>query len=392
MKILISATGFIEWQGGIEFLKGIINMLIQKDNEFFLMLPSVSYKDYPKFLVKNFKSLVKIYNQLFPAKENTELKDIFKEFENKVKFVYHNGNVLKTINEIKPDIIYPTWDMVYNKCKIPQVAYLYDCQHKYFPENFKKHTIKSRDKYFQKVVDNYKAIIVASENAKNDLIKFYNAKPEQIFRIEECMNLDSKYLEVLPYNVKEKYQLPDNYFMICSQFWQHKSHITAFEAAKILKDKGQPICIVCTGKQEDYRNPEHMNNLREKIQEWGLEKDIRLLGMIDKNDQINLIRNAKALIQPSLFEGGAGAGGVREAIILCKPVIMSDITINKEYSEFENISYFEAKNSKDLSEKMENILQKEIKYYSDEELKQIAHNRQIIATNRIYAPIEKLLK
>ena len=391
IKIAISATGFIEWHGGIDFLKGIIRMLLQKDNDFYLLLPSFSLKNYPKILVKNFRSILKLYNQIFPAKENPEIEEIFEEFKGKVKFVYHNGNILKTINKIKPDIIYPTWDMLFNKTDIPQVAYLYDCQHKYFPQNFKKHSIKSRDKYFQKVVNNYKAIIVASENAKNDLIKFYHANPEHIFRIEENLNINSTYLDKIDYNIKEKYNLPEEYFIICSQFWQHKSHITAFEAVKKLKDKGINVFIVCTGKQEDYRHPMHIQNLFKKIEEWGIQDNIRTLGMVEKKEQIELIRNAKALIQPSLFEGGAGAGGVREALILARPIIMSDIAINKEYEDKENISYFTAKDADSLSKNMQILLNSEIKNCSNEELIEISKERSKLTVEKIYAPIDKLL-
>ena len=38
--------------------------------------------------------------------------------------------------------------------------------------------------------------------------------------------------------------------------------------------------------------------------------------MINKKDQLSLIRSAKALIQPTLFEGGPGGGSCRDAISL----------------------------------------------------------------------------
>ncbi len=392
LKIVISATGFIEWTGGTEFLKTIIYLLTQKDFYLYLLLPSFSLKNYPKFLVKNFKSLLKIYNQIFPAKENPELKEIFKEFEEKVKIVYHNGNILKTINKIKPDIIYPTWDKLYNKCNIPQIAYLYDCQHKYYPEHFKKHSIKSRDKYFQTVVDNYKAIIVGSEDTKNDLIKFYNANPEHIFPINGYPTAKNSYFDDYEGDVLEKFNLPKNYFIVCSQFWKHKSHITAIEAVKILKDKGQEVCLVCTGKMEDYRYPEYIDELKEKIKEWQIEDNIKLLGMVAREDLLELIKQSTCLIQPSLYEGGAGAGSVFEALIYMKNIIMSDIQINKEYSHFENITYFESKNSQDLADKMLQVISLPTKTYTKEELMKIAKERNEFALEQVLKPVEYILK
>ena len=391
LKIAISVTGFIEWTGGINFLKGIIDLLLNNDNDFYLLLPSFSLKNYPKFLVKNFKSLLKLYNQIFPAKENPEMEELFKEFKGKVKFVYHNGNIVKAINKIKPDIIYPTWDKIYNKCKIPQIAYLYDCQHRYFPEYFKKHSIESRDKYFQSVVDNYKAIIVGSLDAKNDLIKFYGAKPEQVFSIFGSPLLDKNYLDEIKTDVIEKYQLPKKYFMVCSQFWKHKSHITVIEAVKQLKDNGIDTCVVCTGKTDDYRNPEYFGELQQKIKEWDLENNIKILGLIDKPEQVELIKKSVAVIQPSLYEGGAGAGGVGESLSLGKPIIMSDIPINKEYSKFNNIFYFEAKNADSLAKNMKIVLNTVFKKYTNDELKQMSDKNRQKEIEKIYAPVYALL-
>ncbi len=392
LKIAISVTGFIEWNGGINFLKSLIELLLEKDNDFYLLLPSFSLKNYPKFLVKNFKSLLKLYNQIFPAKENPEMEELFKEFKGKVKFVYHNGNIVKTINKIKPDIIYPTWDKIYNKCKVPQIAYLYDCQHKYFPEYFKEHSIKSRDKYFQSVVDNYQAIIVGSLDTKNDLIKFYGAKPEQIFNIFGSPMLNKKFLNNIKIDVIKKYKLPQKYFMVCSQFWKHKSHITVIEAAKYLKDNGQEICIVCTGNTDDYRNPEYFDELKQKIKEWNLENNIKILGLIDRREQIELIKKSVAVIQPSLYEGGAGAGGIGEAISLGKPVIMSDIPINKEYSEFNNVFYFETKNSANLAKKIKIVLNTVFKKYTNKELIDLSNKRRKTEIDKIYAPVYKILE
>lgn len=391
LKIAVSVTGFIEWNGGIEFLKNIIRLLLCRDNEIYLLLPSFSMKNYSKFLVKNFKSLLKIYNRFFPAKENPDMEQIFKEYKGKAKFVYYNGNIVKAINKIKPDIIYPTWDKIYNKCRVPQVAYLYDCQHKYYPEHFKSHSIASRDKHFQMTVDNYKAIIVASEDAKNDLIKFYNAKPEQIFNIFASSLLNEQFLKDIKTDVIAKYNLPKKYFMVCSQFWKHKSHITVIEAVKYLKDNSIDTCVVCTGKTEDHRNPQYFEDLKQKIKDWNLEDNIKILGMIDRLEQIKLIKNCTAVIQPSLYEGGAGAGGSSEAVSFGKPLIMSDISVNQDYKYFNNVFYFKAKNYEDLAKNMKIVLNTVFKKYTDKELIEMSNKRKNAAIERIYAPVYALL-
>ena len=60
-----------------------------------------------------------------------------------------------------------------------------------------------------------------------------------------------------------------------------------------------------------------------------------------------MLRNAKALIQPTLFEGGPGGGSANEAIALGVAVLASNIPINLEINT-KNISFFNPSNTNDL--------------------------------------------
>ena len=56
-----------------------------------------------------------------------------------------------------------------------------------------------------------------------------------------------------------------------------------------------------------------------------------------------LLKNSRALIQPSSFEGGPGAGAINEAISLDLPIIAFKIKIYKEI-HYKKISYFNSNN------------------------------------------------
>ena len=73
-------------------------------------------------------------------------------------------------------------------------------------------------------------------------------------------------------------------------------------------------------------------------------------------DQIQMIKGAVALIQPSLFEGDPGGCSVYNANSLMVPSIMADIRVNNEVEDSELIRHFEAKNELDLANKMVDIL------------------------------------
>src|SRR6266849_6060937 len=51
-------------------------------------------------------------------------------------------------------------------------------------------------------------------------------------------------------------RLPGKFFIISNQFWMHKSHQTAFDALRLIRDAGfADVHILCTGNLHDYRAP-----------------------------------------------------------------------------------------------------------------------------------------
>ena len=52
------------------------------------------------------------------------------------------------------------------------------------------------------------------------------------------------------------------------------------------------------------------------MDELGINDDVEIVGHIPKLDQIALLKNSIAVIQPTLFEGGPGGGSAYDAISL----------------------------------------------------------------------------
>jgi glycosyltransferase involved in cell wall biosynthesis len=104
---------------------------------------------------------------------------------------------------------------------------------------------------------------------------------------------------------------------------------------------------------EEPRKPEYIEYLHKLIEDLSLEKQIHLLGYVDKLVQLEIMKSCIAVIQPTLFEGGPGGGSVYDALGLGSPVILSDIPVNLEIpNDFSNIMYFKAGDSEELAEKM----------------------------------------
>jgi glycosyltransferase involved in cell wall biosynthesis len=125
--------------------------------------------------------------------------------------------------------------------------------------------------------------------------------------------------------------------MLPNQLWVHKNHRVAFEAIKVLTGRGLDVHLVCTGKDEDPRRPEHGQRLRWFIKEHRLTDRVHMLGLIPRLDQIQLMRAATAIVQPSLFEGLSTV--VEDARALGKRMFLSEIPVHREQNP-DNASYF----------------------------------------------------
>ncbi|MGK7630644.1 glycosyltransferase, partial [Salmonella enterica] len=106
----------------------------------------------------------------------------------------------------------------------------------------------------------------------------------------------------------DKYAIDKDYFIICNQFWKHKDHSTAFKAFKKYIEINPDVYLVCTGATQDYRFPGYFDELMCLLKKLGISEKVKILGHIPKLEQIELIKNSIAVIQPTLFEGGPGGG------------------------------------------------------------------------------------
>jgi len=142
-------------------------------------------------------------------------------------------------------------------------------------------------------------------------------------------NLNPEWLQDRP-EVLTSYGVEGPYFIICNQFWMHKDHLTAFRAMAEIVRSRPGVSLICTGGTTDYRDPTYFGKLEAEAARLGLGSRLRFLGHIPKRDQIELLKHAVALVQPTLFEGGPGGGSTYEAVALGQRVLLSDLPVNME--------------------------------------------------------------
>jgi glycosyltransferase involved in cell wall biosynthesis len=224
------------------------------------------------------------------------------------------------------DFIYPYSEGIEVSCR--HASWIYDFQHKYLSHLFSKYEIDKRDRVFLRIAQEDSTVVFSSQSAASDFRKFYPeaiSKPEVLsFRVHP----DPSWYEGDPIKVQTEYSLPDRFFLISNQFWTHKNHLVVFQALKLLQKHAIFPVVVCTGSLYDYRQPDYSNTILQTIHKLGVARQVQLLGLTPRTDQIQLMRRSLAVIQPSMFEGWNTV--VEEARCLGKPIILSDIPVHRE--------------------------------------------------------------
>ena len=231
---------------------------------------------------------------------------------------------------------------------VPWVGYLPDVQHKHLPELFSAQELQDRDDHFLAMVNHADCIAVTSNSVKRDIDTFFPAACN-VDVLPFVSSPQPSWFEKDIEAVKKAYRISPDYFIVCNQFWQHKDHGTVFNALASLRQgtNFNAVELVCTGDTTDYRDKDYFSRLMAMLDELGLRKVVHILGRIPKVDQIALLRGARALVQPSRFEGTRGGLSVADAIGVGTPCIVSDIDVNREITD-ESIRFFAVGNQADL--------------------------------------------
>jgi len=343
IRIAFFLMGEHGWVGGREYSENLIyalGKLFSGSNKFELCV--ITDQEVSPHIKKY---LSKIYTEedMFPTNLTERVKWRLRRRFSKME----NPNFYSFIQQEEIDFLYPYNDReeVPNTCYT--VAWIPDFQHKYLPENFSKFNLKQLDRKFTKTTRNALKVILSSKMAEEDCHRYY---PESIGKTSvlpfRTLPLPGWY-EGNPVDTQKKYNLPDKFLLVSNQFWKHKNHLLVFKAIQLLKKKSIFPTIVCTGHLYDPRCPEYSDTVLSRIHELDISEQVKILGFITKYDQIQLLRRAITVIQPSLFEGWSTI--VENSRCFGKPIILSDFPVHKEQDP-PNSLFYERNSVKELAD------------------------------------------
>lgn len=349
-NIIFRIYGDSSWIGGIYYKKNIIYSVLQS-----------------KMICKKYNIILCI------TKENRE---IFKEFETKViikelpsnRLLYEAAIVMLMMNP-RNKYLYclnsANFDrFIYGKC----IQWIPDFQYVYYPQYFRPEEIEHRNNNYGKIANKKGYLVLSSQTCKQDFVKQFPNYRTNIFVVPFVSYIETEVMsmnDTLEEQVLEKHNLIKNqYIYIPNQFWKHKNHIVVFEAIKLLvsrlKEEAFSCRFVFTGELRDYRNPEYIEKIKNLFMDPQIKDFVMNLGFLPRSEQLIIMKNAKLLIQPSLFEGWGTV--LEDAKVLDKKVLLSDIPVHREQKN-DNCVLFDPQDANALVEALLETIDHE--YISD---------------------------
>lgn len=237
------------------------------------------------------------------------------------------------------------------------IFWIPDFQHRTLPEFFSQEELARKQEKDTEMVMSKNPMVLSSLDAKNDLERFYPGYRCKIEVVHFVSYIEPEIRAITPEleeKVREKFGLKKKYIYLPNQFWQHKNHIVAVRAIEELKKRGALADhdFVFTGNLEDYRNPAYINRLKEIMEAPQVADAIRLLGFVDRTEQLCIMKNAQFIVQPSLCEGWGTV--LEDAKVLDKTVLLSDIPVHREQKN-EKCRLFHPNEPEELANLMEQL-------------------------------------
>ena len=181
------------------------------------------------------------------------------------------------------------------------VITIFDLAYIYFRDCFKPMHY-ARLKYFtERSLSKADRIIAISESTKQDIVREYHINPDKINVV--YLGVDpTQFPVIVPEvvsDIKKKHSLKDEYIVHVGTMQPRKNLMRLIAAFDAIKGSSHAdLQLVLIGKKGWM-----YKDIFSLVQELHLERDVILLDYVDNNTLSGIMRGAKALVYPSLYEG-----------------------------------------------------------------------------------------
>jgi glycosyltransferase involved in cell wall biosynthesis len=226
------------------------------------------------------------------------------------------------------------------------VGWFPDLQHRFYPDFFSRRQWWMREIRLRILLMNVSRLVVSSDDVKKHFAELYRIRLSVAFHVLHFASRVSVENDTID-DVRNHYRLPESYFIVSNQFHRHKNHPAVIRALALLKEANCRPNVVFTGKVKNSGNEAYVSEFYALIESHGLEQQVFVLDVIPREHQLVIMKHARAVIQPSLFEGWSTV--VEDAISLGVPVLASSLPVNQEQLGPEGY-YFDPARPEDLAD------------------------------------------
>lgn len=215
-------------------------------------------------------------------------------------------------------------------CGVGTIGWIPDFQHVYLPGYFSEEDRRLRDAAFLSLVTRADLVMLSSRAAAAHYANFAPtyAHKARVLPFPSLLAFDP--VSGDPRETLARFHLPSKFALVANQFWQHKNHLAVVEAVRQLQAAGLDVPVVMTGRPADFRDPRNrtVSSVLQAIAAASLGGQVVVLGEVDSEDLLQLMRAATVIIQPSRFEGWSTV--IEDGKALGRPLVCSDIPVNRE--------------------------------------------------------------
>jgi glycosyltransferase involved in cell wall biosynthesis len=255
------------------------------------------------------------------------------------------------------DILSHAWTPYLGHRPLKVISWIPDFQYLHLPAMFPGLDVEKASRINRQIATHADAVVVSSAHALGDLLSLLpraTLPPVEVLRfVSQPFIAPDKGLPSLE-ELEVKYGFTGKFFLLPNQFWAHKNHEVVLRALALAKDSGLSMTVLMTGNTTDYRlaGSPYVDGLCGSIKDLGIDAEARILGLIDYNDLLALMRHCVGFINPSRFEGWSSS--VEEAKSVGKPILMSNIPVHVEQAP-PHSAYFECDDETSLNQLMRTL-------------------------------------
>jgi glycosyltransferase involved in cell wall biosynthesis len=324
--------------GGVIVITGIANTLAQLGHDVTIITPKIEWngeKYHPK-LNKN----IKIIKVEIPSKSNIKIaaRRCYPNMKKTGMDFCKSEKVELILSIFHPFHLVPKAAVeIGNKLNIPTFIKIDDAF--YEKSSGLKSIQRKIEKYFNsKTLKNANKIFVANQNTKNEVKKFYNVESEKIFIMPNGIETE-KFFSVKT-NKKR--------IIFSGVMYYHRGLDILFDALPKVINEIPDVELILLGV-----GPE-MKKLQKIVQERKLEKNIKFLGWIDRDEIPEYLSKSNLGVGPlrsTEVTKNALPIKILEYMAASLPIIAFENTLSNQILNHEK-NGFNVKNTEDLSKKI----------------------------------------